>query len=172
MTAQIEEMGKKIERIIAAAGGEIVGRTRLQKIAYLLELSGNGEGFTFDYHYYGPYSEDLAKATHIAEALKFVEEEDKATTWGGHYSIYRLANPSDAAPTPAQTLIASLGASANAVVLELAATAAYFADHNHEDPWRETEERKPDKATPERLQAARELYAKLCGITNAFPQIA
>ena len=39
----------KVAEIIRAAGGEIVGRTRLQKVAYLLELAGLGHGFRFEY---------------------------------------------------------------------------------------------------------------------------
>ena len=35
----------KAAAIVRDAGGRIVGRTKLQKIAYLLELSGLGEGF-------------------------------------------------------------------------------------------------------------------------------
>ena len=33
---------EKAAGIVAAAGGQIVGRTKLQKIAYLLELRGLG----------------------------------------------------------------------------------------------------------------------------------
>ena len=46
--------------IVRDAGGEIVGRTRLQKTAYLLEVTGLGSGVYFAYRHYGPYSEDLA----------------------------------------------------------------------------------------------------------------
>ena len=40
----------------------LVGRTRFQKTAYFLEAAGVGYGFDFSYHYYGPYSEELAVA--------------------------------------------------------------------------------------------------------------
>ena len=36
----------KVVAIVRDAGGTIVGRTRLLKTAYLLELAGLGEGFT------------------------------------------------------------------------------------------------------------------------------
>ena len=49
---------EKVADIVRDAGGKIVGRTRLQKIGYLLELSGLGEGFSFDYRHYGPFSEE------------------------------------------------------------------------------------------------------------------
>ena len=52
----------KVADIIRDAGGKVVGRTRLQKLGYLLELSGLGDGFSFEYRHYGPYSEELAAA--------------------------------------------------------------------------------------------------------------
>lgn len=73
----------KVTEIIRAAGGEIVGRTRLQKVAYLLELAGLGHGFSFEYRHYGPYSEDLALASRNADLLGFLEEEERPTSWGG-----------------------------------------------------------------------------------------
>ena len=59
----------KVVAIVRDAGGTIVGRTRLQKTAYLLELAGLGEGFHFSYRHYGPYSEELASAVRDANAL-------------------------------------------------------------------------------------------------------
>ena len=40
---------EELVRIVAAADGELVGRTRLQKTAFLLELAGLGTGFEFKY---------------------------------------------------------------------------------------------------------------------------
>ena len=53
---------EKAADIVRAAGGRVVGRTRLQKIGYLLELAGLGEGFPYAYRYYGPYSEERLTA--------------------------------------------------------------------------------------------------------------
>ena len=63
--SQAEKIGEAAQaaaRIVSDAGGSLIGRTRLQKIAYLLELSGTGAGFPFEYRHYGPYSEKLATA--------------------------------------------------------------------------------------------------------------
>ncbi len=49
--------------IVAAAGGELAGRVRLQKTAYLLDIKGLKSGFQFEYHHYGPYSRELDQAT-------------------------------------------------------------------------------------------------------------
>ena len=50
-----------IPSLVVAAGGEIVGKIRLQKIVYLLDQIGLNSGFSYEYHHYGPYSEDLAE---------------------------------------------------------------------------------------------------------------
>lgn len=47
---------------ILKKSGTIFGRIRLQKLVYLLQQEGvaGASEFTFFYHHYGPYSEDLA----------------------------------------------------------------------------------------------------------------
>jgi uncharacterized protein YwgA len=77
-------------RIINDAGGELVGRTRLQKIAYLFQLAGYGEEFRFEYKHFGPFSDDLAQRMETASAFGQVQEEEHQAGW---YSVNRLANP-------------------------------------------------------------------------------
>ena len=74
--------------IVRDAGGRIVGRTRLQKIGFILETAGLGEGFTFKYKHYGPYSEDLTAASRIAVVLGLMNEIEQPATWGGLYSVF------------------------------------------------------------------------------------
>ena len=50
-----------IASLVRAAGGEIVGKIRLQKMVYLLDQMGLNSGYPFEYHHYGPYSESLAQ---------------------------------------------------------------------------------------------------------------
>ncbi|AQT44830.1 hypothetical protein BBC0244_011230 [Bartonella apihabitans] len=66
-----------IARIVDCAGGEIVGRTRFQKIVYLLTATGLENKFPFAYKHYGPYSEELALAAREAALLDFIDEEEK-----------------------------------------------------------------------------------------------
>ena len=68
--------------IIRDAGGQIVGRTRLQKIAYLLEATGLGSGFEFEYRHYGPYSEQLADAVSVSRRLSIIAEENSPDKLG------------------------------------------------------------------------------------------
>lgn len=160
---------EKVQSIIADAGGEIVGRTRLQKTAYLLEVAGVGDGFYFDYHHYGPYSEDLTNAASLAHLAGQIKEEERATSWGGFYSIYTTAPSSQTNGT--RQRLAQTAAKASAVVLELAATAAYFAENGKGDPWQETKARKPDKADGGRLDEAKKLYGELREIAPKIPEI-
>src|SRR5882757_11284671 len=153
---------EKVAAIVRDAGGEIVGRTRLQKIAYLLELAGLGEGFPFAYRYYGPFSEELASATRDANALGLITEEEHPATWGGFYSVFTLrqaARPENV--NPARLDLVRLTADTSSIELELAATAAFLADEGSRDPWGDTAKFKSAKAEGGRLENAKALYRRL-----------
>src|ERR1700719_791889 len=112
-------------RVVRDAGGELVGRTRLQKVAYLTQLAGFSDELRFEYRHYGPFSDDLAHGMEIATAFGDVREDERQAEWGGWYSIYRA----DGAPEPTGQLRANFvrrAAQIGAVELELAATAAFL----------------------------------------------
>lgn len=155
--------------IVRDAGGTIVGRTRLQKVAFFLEAAGVGFGFPFRYKHFGPYSELLAAATQHASALRLVRETEGAATWGGHYSAYSLNAQLPTAPNPTRVALANLMVNADAIELELAATAAYLALERFPDPWGETARRKPEKADAGRLARARQLYQHLRQVPTPRP---
>lgn len=168
-----KEVWAKAAEIVRDAGGRIVGRTKLQKIAYLLELCGLGGGFQFVYRHYGPYSEELTEAIKVASAFGLVSEEERQADWGGIYSIYSSSEtPSD--QSNARTLFAKAAAEIGAVELELAATAAYLsAVERCAEPWQETKKLKPEKATTTRLHAAKAAYRDLrkLSVPKALPNI-
>jgi uncharacterized protein YwgA len=172
MAAQ-KEVWARAAGVVRDAGGRIVGRTKLQKVAYLLELCGLGEGFQFEYRHYGPYSEELAEAIKIAGAFGLVTEEERQADWGGIYSIYSSAE----APrhqADARTQFAKAAAQIGAVELELAATAAYLrVVERCAEPWEETKKLKPEKATSPRLDAARKSYRELrkLSVPKSLPNI-
>jgi uncharacterized protein len=148
--------------IIRDAGGRIVGRTKLQKVAYLLELTGLGTGFPFEYRHYGPYSEELAEATKLANAFGLILEDERRADWGGMYSIYSATNEAGERTRGTRAAFAEAAAQIGAVELELAATAAYLSSvEGSLQPWDETKKLKPEKATPQRLHAAKKAYEKL-----------
>lgn len=156
--------------IVCDAGGEIVGRTRLQKIGYLMELAGFETGFDFEYRHYGPFSEDLANGIQLAEAFDLVEEEERPTEWGGFYSVYRAKGAREHPSNADKSRFACAARGMGAVVLELAATAAYLASvDSHRDPWGETARRKPDKAADGRLDEAKRAYRQLKNLATPRP---
>jgi uncharacterized protein len=155
--------------IVRDAGGYIVGRTKLQKIAFFLEAAGVGGGFPFRYKHYGPYSEQLAAATQHAAALRLIVENVGVANWGGEYSTFSTQLPAVPGTHPARRQLAQEMVNADAVELELAATAAYLAYENFTDPWTETARRKPDKAEGGRLELAKQLYQRLRRISTPRP---
>jgi hypothetical protein len=160
-----------VAQVIWDAGGEIVGRTKLQKTVYLLTLAGFETLFRFGYKHYGPFSEELADAAELAAAFDLIAEHRQPASWGGDYSVYAVSAGKPSAQT-SRIKLAREAAKSDAVLLELAATAAYLAQEGKPQPWAETARRKPDKAADGRLERAKELYARLRAASDsALPNI-
>ena len=159
--------------IVATADGHLVGRTRLQKTACLLFISGLSESFSFVYKHYGPFSQELADATEMAGLFSELIEEQRQTQWGSTFSIYSTAVKSSTEIGSARRRIIALANSADAIELELATTAAFLAAQGFERPWEETASRKPEKVGSGRLERAKALYTSIRSIDTpvAFPQI-
>jgi uncharacterized protein YwgA len=66
--------------------GEVLGRKKLQKIVYITQKLQFDLNQRFQFHFYGPYSEELTLEMEELCDLGFVEEmlEDK-----GNYAVYR-----------------------------------------------------------------------------------
>lgn len=161
---------QKVAGIVRDAGGMIIGRTKLQKVAYLLVAAGLENELPFMYKHYGPYSEALAFAARDARLLGYVNETEQMANWGGTYSIYRV--PGAVAPNPAtpRQQLASEAARADAIVLELAATAVFLRnEENIQDVWTETARRKPEKATEARVDEAKALLRNLAAVQVPLP---
>jgi uncharacterized protein len=149
--------------VVACAGGQLVGRTRLQKTIYLLGLMGlSNEEFHFQYKHYGPFSESLASITDISKLFGCLQEEQQPSSWGGVFSVYRTAKKSDESENSVRQRVILLSKDANAIDLELAATAAYLALEGYPNPWEETSARKPDKR--DRVGSAKALYTKFLAL--------
>ncbi len=150
-----------VRQILMAGDGEIVGRIRFQKIAYFLEQKGLRASLNFTYHHYGPYCRDLSEALDWQVILDEVEEEHKAVTNGGTYSILRLKQPAGEKqplgrlhPDQARRLVRSLKKEPS-VVLELAATVHWLQHGERVDDWRqELKMRKNRKATDSNIDRA------------------
>ena len=167
MSSNVRSEAESAAQLVADAGGEIVGRTRLQKIAFLLEVMELGSGFEFEYKHYGPYSERLTSAIRYADLFELVHEDIKPTAWGGFYSIFKAGAEARPVTSDQNRAVAiALGNSADPVELELAATAVLLAIEGESDPWRETEVRKPDKAANGKLQRSKELLKKFRAMSS------
>ncbi len=154
-------------RIVLDAGGELLGRTRLQKVAYLAQLAGFSNEFTFEYHHFGPYSSDLARGMEIATALGLVKEVEKQAKWGGRYSVYYSLRRNVGSPHADRATFVQRAKAIGALELELAATAAYLYEvegigvNGEGNPWQETRLLKPEKASEDNLLKAAKAYAAL-----------
>jgi uncharacterized protein YwgA len=131
--------------VVRDAGGRVVGRTRLQKIAYLLELAGVGEGFRFEYRHYGPYSEALAQSVKLADLFGLISEKERLAGWGGSYSIFEFMGDDQPSANELRRNLAKLAVNSDPIELELAATAAFLREEGESDPWSETRSRKLTK---------------------------
>jgi len=174
MAGDILEKAKLSARIVSDAGGRIVGRTKIQKIAYILEAMHEGSGFSFEYKHYGPYSEDLTSALQIGDIAGFLKEETHSTNWGGYYSIYTSSLESDEDINSLRYKAISIGNAADPVELELVATAILLANQGENSPWSETAIRKPDKVQDGRLEKAKSLYHKFVDLNpngNLLPAL-
>ena len=159
-------------RLVNEAGGELIGRTRLQKVACLAKLAGLLDTFEFEYRHYGPFSERLATSMDIAAGLRIVEEQDKRAAWGGSYSIYRETDRTPKGDNPMRRQFVSEAAKIGAIQLELAATAAFLnVDEGLAGPeaWAETARRKPEKAQEGRLESAQAAYRQLLRLSTPTP---
>jgi hypothetical protein len=165
----------KAATLVRDTGGTLVGRTRLQKVAYLAQLAGFGGGFDFEYRHYGPYSEELATSMEIASGLGFVREEERRAEWGGRYSIYYRTDRTPQSTDAARIRFATAAAEIAPVELELAATAAFLfafegiGRDRPGDPWQETARRKPEKAGDGRIERAKRAYRALKALPTRTP---
>ncbi|WP_029011363.1 hypothetical protein [Azospirillum halopraeferens] len=153
----------RVAAIVEAAGGRLVSRVRLQKIAYLIDQVAEPSGFEYSYHHYGPYSRDLDNAVLDAEAFGKVKESvGYRHSDGARYSIFELKECGEASlAKKAKDLIPTLAAT-NVTVLELAATAHWLATAERIEDWEnEIRRRKGSKTEGGRLDEAKKLLANI-----------
>ncbi|HLY58058.1 MAG TPA: hypothetical protein VKS60_21020 [Stellaceae bacterium] len=162
---------KLVADVLAAAGGEIIGRIRLQKIFYLLDQAGLESGLTYHYHHYGPFSRDLDEAVGNAQVFEGVHEEVRYRQVDGMpYSVFTVPARSEADIPPtlgrldagqARELITTMKQD-SATVLELAATIHWLAKNERVSDWKaELVRRKGPKTERGRAEKAVGLLEKL-----------
>lgn len=157
-----------VTAVLAAAGGRLIGRVRLQKAVYLLDRLGLESGFDYEYHHYGPFSRDLENAIADAKAFDLIEEKlDLRQSDGATYSIFTLKQRRDSSTLGNLTAkraseLTHRFAQTNVTVLELAATIDWLWRVEKSPDWRsEVTKRKGVKVQSGRLEKAIELLTEL-----------
>ncbi|MER9900101.1 hypothetical protein [Mesorhizobium sp. M0130] len=151
-----------VAKVLHLNGGELIGKTRLQKSFYFLEKFGLGFGFDFQYHHYGPYSEELTTAAQDAIALGLVKQEKRVGSQAQPYSAFKLmTDVKDEPKDVARSRVLRVLSGYDAITLELAATADFLEVAGYVDPWAETVVRKSSKASAERVVKAKKLLSDL-----------
>jgi uncharacterized protein YwgA len=153
--------------IVSLNGGELVGKTRLQKTVYLLENCGLEGEFDFTYHNYGPFSREVEEATEFAVISNRIEQNKKLGNHGIRYFefISKEEAPNKLGNLDGEMIQESLKSMGgySSIELELAATIAFLnnsgLDRDLVDG--KVEELKPAKATDEKLQRAHNLLSDL-----------
>ena len=158
-----------VVNLIALHGGELVGRTRLQKEAYLLHRCGANLDLPFIYHHYGPYSLALVDGLTDARAEGRIEIEERLGSYGiplCHLQIEgKLRGPGPSWGPSSHVGTVTAGEDAGGVRYR----PRVGGDHRlsarrrwlRYDAMEETKERKPLKATRDRMEQALMLLRKL-----------
>ncbi|MDQ0474768.1 hypothetical protein [Labrys wisconsinensis] len=158
-----------VPSLVEAAGGEVVGKIRLQKIVYLLDQIGLNSGFSYEYHHYGPYSAGLAEQVEDDVVFGRLEAEQRRRQSDGvPYVAYR-SRPAGHGEAPDGLPIVDRLHQAlaemqrrSATALELAATMHWLAMIEKQPDWQaELVRRKGAKTQNGRDQQALELLAAL-----------
>ncbi len=140
-------------QLIDYLGGSVDGRKKLQKLVYLIQHKGGPFQEVFQYHLYGPFSEQLANEIEEMKVFGLVRETQEPTSSGYkyRYSITKhgtqlLQSLSDSGLKPFKELIAELG-QYDARDLELKATILFLAESNFQEPdiIRSIKQLKPDQ---------------------------
>ncbi len=89
------ELAERLVAIVRDAGGRVVGRTKLQKLVYLLVAADLENDVPFLYKHYGPYSDMRRKRCERSPFARYDTRNRRDSFLGGAYSIYQVNGVSD-----------------------------------------------------------------------------
>jgi uncharacterized protein YwgA len=158
-----------VPSLVMAAGREVVGKIRLQKIVYLLDQLGLNSGFSYEYYHYGPYSEDLAEKVEDDVVFGQLEASQRRRVSDGvPYVAYSAAKSGDGDRLEAHMPMGRIRVALDemqrnsATILELAATIHWLAAIEGVSDWKtELIRRKGAKTRDGRDRKAFELLQAL-----------
>jgi len=132
-----------VPSLVLAAGGEIVGKIRLQKVVYLLDQIGLDSGFSYEYFHYGPYSEDLAEQVEDDVIFRhLVADRRRRVSDGVPYVAYSAQSSGSGEPPETHMSAARIRNALaemqrrSATVLELAATIHWLVTMEKVSDWK------------------------------------
>lgn len=163
------DVGRLVLDVVALSGGRLVGRTRMQKTIYLLDVLGLGSGASYYYYNFGPFSDEIADGISDSKfSGALVEETEYRMSDGSPFSIFKTNGVSEqgrnvgALPADKVKAVLQRFASCNSTVLELAATIHWLAQVEKVPDWRrELIRRKGSKTQNGRMERAAELLGEL-----------
>lgn len=157
-----------VVEIIALSGNRLVGRTRLQKTVYLLDLCGMESGAAYYYFNFGPFSDDVANAISDAQfSGEVMESTEHRMIDGAPFSVFTgtkslSSDKLGKIPIESAKKIIDKLAAAPSVILELAATIHWLYSIEHIVDWRsELRRRKGSKTYGGRAEEAGRLLEHL-----------
>lgn len=126
---------------IDAAGGQVIGKVRLQKLVYLLDKLGVPTGFSFTYHHYGPFSEELADVVEDHVVFGRLSAEQRRRADGVPFVVYKAIHHnheerSRSLDSPGVKAALAAMQRPSTTVLELAATIHWLAFVERVENWR------------------------------------
>jgi uncharacterized protein YwgA len=146
----------------------VVGKTRLQKMIFLLDQCGLESNSRYSYHYYGPYSADIAEAAEDATLFGCLEFEEHSGFYNIPYGTYEVSDknlhiPANIGSLDKDTVQRKINIMSNysAIELELAATIQYLRKQGSVNAIEEVKQLKPAKATDSRMARARSLLLEM-----------
>jgi uncharacterized protein len=167
MTIMADVAGLIVD-IVTLSGGRLVGRTRMQKTVYLLDVLGMRSGASYYYYNFGPFSDEVADGISDSKFNgSLVEDIEYRISDGSPFSIFKAESSFEhirqVGALPADTVRTALQrfASCNSTVLELAATIHWLARVEKLQNWREElVRRKGSKTQNGRMDRAAELLTE------------
>lgn len=146
---------------------QVIGRKKLQKMIYILQVCGFPFEEKYHFHFYGPYSEELSLRMEELCNLGFIEEnkEDK-----GNYTQYTYDVTSEGVDFSHQFELAMPDFSEHAQLLqaessrflELVATMVYFHDLSKDMVEKKVRDVKPkQKFSPKEMEKAWDFIEKI-----------
>lgn len=121
-------------QLVAASGGSISTRIRIQKEVFLLALKGslNFRAANFSYHHFGPFSRQLSETLQFAVSADLLEEKEEAFSENNQRYSYYLTESGknflkevENVPDEVKGYVAAMDKE-HWRALELAATVAYL----------------------------------------------